>query len=135
LLGWTYEFQKSTNQGDFALVLKNAVNQNPRPRAIVGNLGNKVSIFLQDPNLFKDFFGHHDKYKKASIFDIFKVISPTGLVFSEGKVWKKHRKIVSMAFHYNFLKEVAPQIVSISDEFFNKLKTTSMKNLNIMNEF
>jgi len=135
LVGWVYDSQKSTNQGDFAIFLKNAANQIPKPRAIFGNLGNKVSIFLQDPSLFKEFFGHHDKYVKSSIFDIFKVISPNGLLFSEGKIWKKHRKIVSMAFHYNFLKEITPEIVKISDEFLTKLKKTSIKKLDIMNEF
>jgi len=84
--------------------------------------------------LFKEFFRQHDKYIKSSIFDPFKVISPAGLVFSEGKMWKKHRKIVSMAFHYNFLREITPEIVKISDEFLNKLKKTSMKKLDIMNE-
>jgi len=125
----------STNQGDFAIFLKKAASQTPKPRAIVGNLGKRVSIYLQDPNLFKEFFGHHDKYNKSNLFDIFKFISPTGLLFSEGKIWKKHRKIVSMAFHYNFLKEITPQVVKISDEFLNKLKKTSMKKIDIMNEF
>jgi cytochrome P450 family 4 subfamily V len=33
-----------------------------------------------------------------------------GLVFSEGNQWKKHRKIISSAFHYEFLKEMVPVI-------------------------
>lgn len=59
----------------------------------------------------------------------------SGLVFAEGKTWKKHRKVVSMAFHYNLLREMAPQIVKISQEFIAKMKEKDMNNINIMNEF
>ena len=58
-----------------------------------------------------------------------------GLVFAEGSKWKKHRKILSSAFHYEFLKDIIPMLVNICDEFLDKLQNKDTKNIAIAEAF
>lgn len=41
-----------------------------------------------------------------------------GILFSEGAQWKRHRKLISGAFHFEFLKKMIPTIVTTTNEVF-----------------
>jgi cytochrome P450 len=59
-----------------------------------------------------------------------------GLFLAEGDMWKKHRKVVSFAFHYNYLQKMIPYIVSITNDHYKSLiKDKKLNNVDILNEF
>lgn len=97
-------------KGDSFLWVKNAIKNNPKIRVIASHMGSSPLIFLNDPNLVKDFLTNHLQYVKSDFFGIFRMIAGEGLVFSEQKVWKKHRKIVSETFRYDFICSQISQV-------------------------
>jgi len=58
-----------------------------------------------------------------------------GLFRDEGKTWKNHRKILSSIFHFEFIRDQFPTIVSTVREFLDILVKSSLKEVKIMDEF
>jgi len=136
--GYGKRIIESAQTGDFMATYKKILQEeNPNVRAFASNLGSKGTLALVEPGLIKEFLLKQDgNYVKAeSYMDLYKCLVGTGLVTSEGETWKKHRKIVSNVFHFDFIKEAVPSIIETTREFFDKLKTKDLNNVDIMKEF
>eukprot|EP00330_Aristerostoma_sp_ATCC50986_P009405 CAMPEP_0114603224 /NCGR_PEP_ID=MMETSP0125-20121206/25657_1 /TAXON_ID=485358 ORGANISM="Aristerostoma sp., Strain ATCC 50986" /NCGR_SAMPLE_ID=MMETSP0125 /ASSEMBLY_ACC=CAM_ASM_000245 /LENGTH=361 /DNA_ID=CAMNT_0001813867 /DNA_START=205 /DNA_END=1291 /DNA_ORIENTATION=- len=72
---------------------------------------------IVDPKLLKEFLTNHENYAKTSNGStISDLLLKRGLTKTEGKLWKKHRKILTTAFRYEFFKSMVPSILDILDE-------------------
>ena len=79
---------------------------------------NTIFIDLGSPELIQGFFttdiqGHSPKVKLFT-GHIARAMG-TGVVFSEGKVWKRKRKIITSVFNFDFLKSLTWKIAKICD--------------------
>jgi len=113
---------------------KELAAKNPNAIAEVINFGNYVGINLLDSKITKEFYAKQSCYNKIFFSKAISTLVGTGLVFSEGNLWKSHRKAISSIFHFEFLKKNVPLIVNTTREFFNNLMITSLQNVNIMDE-
>jgi cytochrome P450 family 4 subfamily V len=107
-------------------------NKNPDKKFEVTNFGTKAFILLRDPQLVKDFTQRPGNYEKHQLFQTMRILLGDGLILTEGEVWKRHRKIISGSFHYEFLKNNAKNVQNTTQEFFNKLTKEEMKNYDVM---
>jgi len=65
-----------------------------------------------------------------------KLIGKDGLFFAEGDSWKRHRKLLSQSFHYEFIREELPQVVEVVREMFDKLSQKQpLERVPMMDEF
>jgi len=93
-------------------------------------------LMLVDPVLVKEFYGKTDKYIKSPLtITHFKLLMGNGLITSEGDTWKKHRRLISSLFHFEFLKMKIPLIVETTREFYDKMEKDGLDKVDIMNEF
>ena len=100
----------------------------------VTNLGSDAFVFLTDPELIKEFALQPDLYVKSDeIFAVAKQAFGSGVFTTEGKVWKKHRKIVSGMFHFDFIKTTIPTIVQTTQDVLDRIASKS--SVNIMEVF
>jgi len=102
--------------------------------AQVTNFGNRVTVLLYDPKLIKEFYSKQSSYMKAKASPAMLKIMGTGLFLAEGDFWKAHRKVISSKFHFEFLKENIPLIVSTTREFLDELAKTNLTKVNILDE-
>jgi len=118
----------------YAYYEKHIVSKNLGCRAWGGNLGSGVALKLFDPKIIKEYTKVQEKYyRKAKIYDLIRILGSKGLVFSEGALWKRHRKVVSSAFHFEFLKEMIPHMVEATMDYFKQLQKKNLTN--IRNDF
>jgi len=98
------------------------------------NFGDNVMIALNSPEVLKEFFRNQQIYAKYSYFiKPLRLVCGLGILTSEGSHWKKHRKILSNFFNFNFFVDNVPTIRDVVVEFFDELKN-SPKNVHIMDE-
>ena len=117
------DFKNAGQKGDFYYTWNELAKQTPRPKAMGKNMESEAQIFLVDPDAIKQFFMNSDQYiKHPDLFGLSKELGQNGLVLAEGATWKKHRKLISMAFHYEFLKQMTPDVFGICDNLFEKTK-------------
>lgn len=107
-------------------------NKNPDKKFEITNFGTKAFILLRDPQLVKEFTQKPGNYEKHQLFQTMKLLFGNGLIITEGEVWKRHRKIISSSFHYEFLKNNTKMIQSTTKEFFDKISEEEMKNYDLM---
>lgn len=130
-----HDVQNVKKHGDFAYAWKQQNESSIKPRAFGGNLAHLVNIQLKDPVLIKEFLTNHEQYMKhPDFFGVMKAVLGQGLVTAEGSTWKKHRKAVSMAFHYELLKNMVPEVIAITNEMIGDLRQNpiEMSEINIM---
>ena len=127
---WAYEAKARDSLGYY----RELARQQPDLRYEVANSGARVSMILFDPKLIKEFYTNNSFYQKIPTIKSIQTIMGNGLVLSEGNVWKSHRKVISSVFHFEFLKQNIPLMVSTTQEFFKELAQTSRKNVSIMDE-
>mmetsp|Transcript_25078 Transcript_25078/g.22141 ORF Transcript_25078/g.22141 Transcript_25078/m.22141 type:complete len:236 (+) Transcript_25078:75-782(+) len=78
---------------------------------------------------------HETFIKHPTLFGLSKELGENGLVLAEGKVWKKHRKLISQCFHFEFLKSITPDICKICGDMLEDLKESkNVNNLSMMDE-
>ena len=112
---------------------KKLSKENPKCRLTATHMGTKKAIQLIDPVLIKAFLSDQSRYKKSSIFELFNKVAGKGLVFSNGKVWKKHRKLISETFRFDFIASQIPKIHRVAKDIFEKEFTeTKGKHINIL---
>ena len=129
------DFKNAEEKGDFYYTWNELAKQNPRPKAVGKNIESDAQLLLVDPEAIRQFFVNHDQYiKHPDLFGLSKELGRNGLVLAEGKIWKRHRKLISMAFHYELLKDMTPDIHHICDELLEKIKTKDLNNVNMMEE-
>lgn len=95
---------------DVCSYIKQTVQTNPETSMIVMNIGSILSILITDPTLQKMFLQQQEKFHKADSLQILKFFLGNGLITAEGSTWKRHRKIISKAFHFEFINQICPEI-------------------------
>mgnify|MGYP000887854298 FL=1 len=118
-------FRDAETKGDFFYSAKQLIEEDPDCKAIVSVNGPLLSVQLTDPDLLKEFFKlqqqHPDLYEKKFGGGLLKMFLKDGLFSAEGNIWKKHRKIDSQAFHFEFVRSQVNVIRKISKDFINKI--------------
>ena len=101
------KFDKNLKEkGDMYYEFKQMGKRIPEARGFTWNIFNVYIIMLTDTNLIREFTNKQDKYVKSEFAFIHLLRDlGDGLVFSEGNQWKRHRKITSTAFHFEFLTD------------------------------
>ena len=127
-------------KGDFFHSWKEFGRGRPTAKAFGGNLAHLAHVVLVDPALIKAFYMRDDKlYKKNRMWSsIWSKLFEHGLLLAEGQEWKRHRRLISGAFHFESLREMTPEIVRVVDRAFEQLKARDPKELesvDIMQEF
>ena len=97
---------------------KALAREKPQVRLIASHFMGKIHLQLIDPDLIKDFLSDQTRYTKSDATDLPSLIFGNGLVFSEGKTWKRHRRAISEIFRFDFLSSQIPTIVDTAKELF-----------------
>ena len=119
---------------DFLASIKEFSKQYPDKKILVTNLGTSPRLQLRDPQYVKEFFQNQSSYRKADILKIFVPLAGTGLVLSEGETWKRHRKIISNSFHYEFIKTNIDLIQDTTRELLDKTSESEYKDYPIISK-
>lgn len=123
-------------KGDFYGHWKQQTKDNPEVHAFGGNFLDKPQLCIVNPVLIKEFFIRQDNYIKAPMLaDMFRLIAGEGLTVVEGAVWKRHRRIIASAFHYELLRDMVPDIVKISSQVLDDLKKEDLNNVHMAGVF
>ena len=133
--GYGKRVNEANITGDWLSFYKKDIqNSKGAHKLFATNILGNAFLFLVDPDLIKDFISNQEKnYKKAEEFiDLDKFFLGTGVATSEGEVWKKHRKIVSSAFHFDFIKSTVPIIEQVTQEVFDAVAKENMSSVDIM---
>ena len=86
------------------------------------NWGSRAALHLTNPTLIKEFALHPQNYvKDDSTRGLFEDLTDGTMIFLEGNKWKRSRKVLSTAFHHEYLKNLIPTIISITQEKFKAL--------------
>jgi len=107
----------------------------PNQKALVTNVSARVMIMLRDTQYAKEFSLKNNLYKKSSHGDVMKSLLGTSLVFAEGDLWKRNRRIISNHFHYEFLKANVSVMQGTTKEFLNKVKAEEYENFPALMRF
>jgi len=95
----------------------------PTPRLIATNIGSSAMLILLDTKLIKAFYASNDMYrKKLEIYGFLPDLLGQGLITANGNVHKRHRKITSRVFHWDFLMTTVPMIVKTTKEIFDEIE-------------
>lgn len=94
----------------------------PNQKVLVTNQGRKTLVSLRDPKYVREFLQNPSNYEKDKSNLTLLPLAGCGLVFSEGDTWKRHRKIVSNSFNYDFLKSNTSLIRKTAQEFLDSIK-------------
>lgn len=131
-----FPLQLEADQNDAWTWNKNSIRENPKIRLLATHFGTKKMLFLIDPGLLKEYLTDQSRYKKSHLFDFICDFIGKGLLFSNGKVWKKHRKLISETFRFEFIVSQIPVICRVAKELFEKEFTKANgKNVNILEVF
>ena len=73
---------------------------------LISNIGDKVLIEFVNPELVKEFYAHegttvYEKYKE--FLKNAKRSIGSSIVFDEGEIWKRKRKLMTTLLNYNYL--------------------------------
>jgi cytochrome P450 len=116
---------------------KMLIKQSPNMKGEVSNLSHLPMVSLYDQELIRDFFTKPEMYQKSKfVLSAVMKVAGEGLFMADGEKWKKHRKIISQVFHYEFLKLWVPTIVNTTRRIFDELeKPTNLSNIQITDEY
>jgi len=106
----------------------------PNTPALISNFGSRIDAALFDPKLIKEFYTNQQNYARGFTTKGMEDLTGKGLFVAEGELWKKHRKVVSSVFHYEFLRENVPLIASTTRELLTKLAQKGLNNVDINKE-
>ena len=112
---------------------KQWVMEDSKCRLLASHIGTKKAILLLNSELIKDFLSDQTRYRKSSMLELYSIFVGKGLVFSEGKMWKKHRKLISETFRFEFIASQIPTISRVAKDLFEKeLTEAEGKSVNIL---
>lgn len=109
--GYVKCLQTGEKEGDSFFWIKKMIQTHSKARLVATHFALTPSIQLIDSDLIKEFFSHQQKYTKSPMWGIYVTVMGKGLLFSEGLVWKKHRKILSEMFRFD---QIASQLSELS---------------------
>ncbi len=107
-------------KGDFYHSWKEFGRRRPVAPAFGGNLVGMAHITLVDPAVIKAFYVNHDKYYTKNLIwaSVWKKVFEHGLLMTEGKEWKRHKRLISGAFHHEFLNLLSDKNVFSRKKIF-----------------
>lgn len=111
---------------------KEASKRIPGCKYLVSNLNTKILYALRDPAYVRECVHKQDLYHKADFLKTLVYIFGNGLVTAEGNVWKRHRKIISSTFNYEFLKANIKTIQDTTKEFLDKISPADYDRYSIL---
>lgn len=127
------DIENIQKHNDYYYGWKQKARQEPRPKAFGGNFGYDTHLVLLDPIMIKEFAQKYDLYlKHPEILAPLKDLCGRSLVCAEGDEWKRKKKLISTAFHFEFLKEMIPEIGEITREQIENWKNEDLGNFSIM---
>ena len=108
--------------GDSAYNIKKRVGEDPSLRFIASTLMDKVQLQIYDPDLIKQCL-NKDTVATAKYTQLVAGLSDflrDGLFFSGGETWKRHRKLLSQVFHFDYMNNSLPTIRATAKEWIEK---------------
>ena len=133
ILGFFHFLQQSQkSKQDMMGSFKEASKIQKQPKYFVVNSGRKIIIMLQDPKYIKEFLSKPNNYQKGMVIDMLRCLIGNGLVSSEGDTWKRHRRIISASFNFDFLRSNMPVIQNTTKEFLNKVTPEECKDYSVI---
>lgn len=122
-------------KGDSFAMPKIFAKEQPNMPIRAINFGDNVMLAICSPELLKEYFRNNNLYAKSRYFvKPLRLIAGLGVLTSEGNHWKKHRKIISNFFHFNFFVDSIPLIRDVVVEFYERMKEHSLQRVHIMDE-
>ena len=119
-------------RGDIFASAKEFSKLYPGKKIYVCNVGPHPIVAFRDIQYIKEFLLKQQYYHKADFARIFESLWGTGLVLSEGETWKRHRKITSGSFHYEFLKANIPLIQRTTKEFLGEISVKDYQSYEVL---
>lgn len=93
--------QDAAEKGDYFCEGREIIEKNPKIKGFGFNTVYYPHIFLNDVDAIKDFICNLKDYEKSdNLFYLFRLWASEGVFFTNGPVWKRHRKAISTIFHY-----------------------------------
>ena len=92
--------------------------------AVVSNAFTRPRIELYHPDFLKDFYSvdkHYEYPKSIRPIRLFTRVAGKGLVFSEGEVWHRKRRILNKIFNFDFIKSQSGYIAEICDSAMKEI--------------
>ena len=107
---------------------KRFTRDHPDKKLFVSNMNTRAFVLLRDTEYIKKFLQNQSYYEKAIFARVLSPLLGTGLVLAEGETWKRHRKIVSGSFHYEFLKSNIESIQKTARDLLNAIPSECYEN-------
>lgn len=80
-------------------------------------------VHLSDPELVRDVLQTNQKYYiKNLMYNQLKLLLGQGLVTSEGKLWKKQRKLIQPSFHKHYINNLFNEMLNCTNEMITDWK-------------
>lgn len=117
-----------SRKGDSEYYYQQLITNDPEAKTTVRINGPFLGVWLIGSQILKDYFQNQDLHHKKLGLPNLKIPLEDGIFTAEGNVWKKHRRIDSQAFHFNFIKEQVPIIQNIACKHISKLTNDSERN-------
>jgi cytochrome P450 len=93
-------------------------------------MGSHPKLVLFDSELIKDFYTNQNMYRQTDVFRrVFHDFLPSSMTMTEGDLWRKQRKLMAMTFHFDYIKDMIPEITSISEEMMEKMRSKDAVNM------
>jgi len=119
-------------RGDLFASTREQTKTRPNQKVLVTNHGSDIVFILYEHTYKKIFLQNQQYYDKTGFSDFMRPLLGTGLLFAKGEAWKRHRKLVSTAFHYESLKGSVGLIRETAQEFLRKITPDQYQNFPII---
>ncbi|KRT82401.1 cytochrome P450 [Oryctes borbonicus] len=93
--------------------------------------GLKLSVFVVNPNIVEYFLSSNVHIKKSAGYDLYQPWLGQGLINNAGEIWRKHRKILTPAFHLKVLEQFPESFHKSGEVLIKKLKKQEGKDIDI----
>lgn len=85
-------------------------------------------VHLSDPELVRDVLQTNQKYYiKNLMYNQLKLLLGEGLVTSEGKVWKRQRKLIQPSFHKHYINNLFSEMLNCTNEMITDWKAEAQQ--------
>ena len=84
-------------------------------------------VLISDPVLVRDVLQTNQKYYiKNLMYEHLKLLLGEGLVTSEGKVWKRQRKLIQPSFHKHYINNLFNEMLNCTNEMIRDWKAEAV---------
>ena len=108
------------SMSDEVAYIKKDIQNNPDMKVRIRIFVGRIYLIFIDTNLIKEILTNQPLYNKlvdkSGLEDQF---SKNRLVTSEGRIWKLHRKVISVLSKYDFFHDMVPTIAETTDDILN----------------